>query len=130
MSDSNEITKRSKEDLEATEESDKKRNKLDNEESIEIGPSLPSTLQTQDCTSDKRKVTPLIMYNLCGLPNSKIYDKSYMHRDTVSRVRFACKTDFLITASRDGHVKFWKKQDTYIEFVKDFLGHQGTVEPR
>ena len=127
MSDSNETTEEvTGDNLESTEESEKKRIKLaNNEESVEIGPSLPTTLQTRECTSDKRKVTPLVMHNLSWLPSSRIYEKSYMHRDTVCRVRFACKTDFLITASKDGHVKFWKKRDTYIEFVKDFLAHQG-----
>ena len=129
MSDSNETTKRTKDEAEnkseSSEESDKKRSKVDIDDTTEIGPSIPTTLQTQECTNDKRKVTPLIIQNLYGLPNSKIYEKSYMHRDTVCCVKFALKTDFLITASRDGHVKFWKKQDTYIEFVKDFLAHQG-----
>ena len=36
-------------------------------------------------------------------------------------------TDFLITASIDGHVKFWKKQETGIEFVKHFRAHLGKV---
>ena len=31
------------------------------------------------------------------------------------------RTDFIITASQDGHVKFWKKrEDEGIEFVKHF----------
>ena len=33
------------------------------------------------------------------------------------------RTNFLITASCDGHVKFWKKQDELIEFVKHFRAH-------
>ena len=36
-------------------------------------------------------------------------------------------TDFLITASIDGHVKFWKKQENGIEFVKHFRAHLGKV---
>ena len=36
------------------------------------------------------------------------------------------RTDFLITASQDGHVKFWKKkEDEGIEFVKHFRSHLG-----
>jgi len=31
-----------------------------------------------------------------------------MHRDTVTHVRVT-HTDFIITASQDGHIKFWKK---------------------
>ena len=29
----------------------------------------------------------------------------------------------MITASCDGHVKFWKKQEELIEFVKHFRAH-------
>ena len=35
------------------------------------------------------------------------------------------RTDFLITASCDGHVKFWKKTEDGIEFVKHFRSHLG-----
>ena len=37
------------------------------------------------------------------------------------------RTDFIITASVDGHVKFWKKQEEGIEFVKHFRAHLGIV---
>ena len=33
------------------------------------------------------------------------------------------RTDFLVTASQDGHVKFWKKQEEGVEFVKHFRAH-------
>jgi len=36
-----------------------------------------------------------------------------------------CRTDFIITASCDGHVKFWKKETEGIEFVKHFRSHLG-----
>jgi len=36
---------------------------------------------------------------------------------------FYFRTDFLITASCDGHVKFWKKTEELIEFVKHFRSH-------
>ena len=37
-----------------------------------------------------------------------------------------CRTNFIITASVDGHVKFWKKkEDEGIEFVKHFRSHLG-----
>lgn len=39
---------------------------------------------------------------------------------------FYFRTDFIITASQDGHVKFWKKkEDQGIEFVKHFRSHLG-----
>lgn len=35
------------------------------------------------------------------------------------------RTDFLVTASADGHVKFWKKKEQGVEFVKHFRAHLG-----
>lgn len=37
-------------------------------------------------------------------------------------------TDFIITASCDGNIKFWKKQDEGIEFVKHFRAHLGNIQ--
>lgn len=37
-------------------------------------------------------------------------------------------TDFLITGSVDGHLKFWKKEQQGIEFVKHFRAHVGSVD--
>lgn len=45
-----------------------------------------------------------------------------MHRDQISFV-VCTKSDFVITASCDGHVKFWKKDEVGIEFVKHFRAH-------
>ena len=61
-----------------------------------------------------------------NIPSSERYEKSYMHRDAVTHVAVT-KTDFLITTSEDGHVKFWKKQERGIEFVKHFRAHLGPV---
>lgn len=36
-------------------------------------------------------------------------------------------TDFLITSSVDGVVKFWKKVAVGIEFVKEFKAHAGEI---
>jgi peptidylprolyl isomerase domain and WD repeat-containing protein 1 len=49
-----------------------------------------------------------------------------MHRDIVTQL-IVTKTEFIITASQDGHVKFWKKQPVGIEFVKHFRSHLGPV---
>ncbi|XP_039614615.1 peptidylprolyl isomerase domain and WD repeat-containing protein 1 isoform X2 [Polypterus senegalus] len=57
-----------------------------------------------------------------------MYERSYMHRDVITHI-VCSKTDFIITASQDGHVKFWKKkEDEGIEFVKHFRSHLGVVE--
>lgn len=60
------------------------------------------------------------------LPCALMYEKSYMHRATVTRVAVAA-TGFVLTASADGHVKFWRKQPVGIEFVKHFVAHLGAV---
>lgn len=38
------------------------------------------------------------------------------------------RTDFIITGSCDGHIKFWKKQEEGVEFVKHFRAHLGNVQ--
>merc|ERR1711884_615899 len=45
------------------------------------------------------------------LPDSPHYERSFMHRDTITALEFAKPTNFLISGSSDGHVKFWKKKD-------------------
>eukprot|EP00053_Salpingoeca_punica_P011903 m.106158 g.106158 ORF g.106158 m.106158 type:complete len:628 (+) comp15809_c0_seq2:41-1924(+) len=62
-----------------------------------------------------------------NLPSAEQYECSFMHRDTVTHVVVA-KTDFIITASADGHIKFWKKNETGVEFVKHFKSHLGSIE--
>ena len=49
-----------------------------------------------------------------------------MHRDIVTRI-VVTATDFVITASADGHIKFWKKMVEGIDFVKHFKAHLGAV---
>lgn len=58
-----------------------------------------------------------------------MYELSYMHRDLVSHV-VVTKTDYVITGSVDGHIKFWKKQPESIEFVKHFRAHLGKETSR
>lgn len=51
-----------------------------------------------------------------------------MHRDVVTHAVVAADVDFLITGSADGHIKFWKKRATGIEFAKHFRAHLGPVK--
>ncbi|CDS01634.1 hypothetical protein [Sporisorium scitamineum] len=46
---------------------------------------------------------------LSNLPSADRYFKSLMHRDTVNSVTVAPRSNFVITTSVDGWVKFWKK---------------------
>lgn len=61
------------------------------------------------------------------LPSCEAYERSYMHRDIVSHVQVT-ETQFLITVSVDGFIKFWKKNGTGIDFAKSFEAHSGPVE--
>lgn len=75
----------------------------------------------------KRRVLPHEKIYLQALPASDRYSKSLMHRDNVSFVTMTPFTDFFITSSVDGVVKFWKKQAVGIEFVKMFKAHMGEI---
>ena len=57
------------------------------------------------------------------LPKCKKYEKSYMHRDVVTHVAVSKFSDFVITGSNDGVIKFWKKIVGDIEFVKLYQAH-------
>ncbi len=50
-----------------------------------------------------------------------------MHKDQLSFVTVTPLTDFLITSSVDGVVKFWKKVAVGVEFVKEFRAHIGEI---
>jgi peptidylprolyl isomerase domain and WD repeat-containing protein 1 len=73
------------------------------------------------------KVLPHEKTYLDQLPSSSRYMKSFMHRDPLAYVTVTPSTDFVITTSVDGVVKFWKKQAVGIEFVKQYRGHLGPV---
>ncbi|KAL2899500.1 Peptidyl-prolyl cis-trans isomerase CYP71 [Bienertia sinuspersici] len=86
---------------------------------------------------------------LDSLPCANMYEKSYMHRDVITHVAVSL-ADFFITGSYDvswrlgakeggevtlagsstdsGHLKFWKKKPTGIEFAKHFRSHLGPIE--
>lgn len=60
------------------------------------------------------------------LPCADMYERSYMHRELVTHL-VVTETQFLVTASRDGVVKFWKKDRGDIEFAKQFKAHLGPI---
>ncbi|NWR43221.1 PPWD1 protein, partial [Regulus satrapa] len=91
----------------------------DEEDERWVGPLPGEAAQVK-----KRRVLEFEHVYLENLPSASMYERSYMHRDVITHV--ACtKTDFIITASHDGHVKFWKKIEEGIEFVKHFRSHLG-----
>ncbi|XP_015781603.1 peptidylprolyl isomerase domain and WD repeat-containing protein 1-like [Tetranychus urticae] len=74
--------------------------------------------------SDSKSLQKLLLDNL---PDSENYERSFMHLDTITHVIVTRSTDFLITASSDGVIKFWKKVPEHIEFVKHYKAHRGPI---
>ncbi|XP_072379062.1 peptidylprolyl isomerase domain and WD repeat-containing protein 1 [Diabrotica undecimpunctata] len=93
----------------------------ESDEDVAIGPALPEAEKPK-----KRKVLPHEQLYLDSLPSAESYERSYMHRDVITHIVVTC-TDFIITASCDGHIKFWKKMENGIEFVKHFRSHLGPI---
>jgi peptidylprolyl isomerase domain and WD repeat-containing protein 1 len=90
-----------------------------------MGPQLPSV----EAPKKKRRILKHEKLYVSALPKSQQYSKSLMHRDALSFVTLTPLTDFLLTSSIDGFVKFWKKAaagETF-EFVKEFRAHQGEI---
>ena len=50
-----------------------------------------------------------------------------MHKEQLSFITTTPVTDFLITTSTDGVVKFWKKVSAGVEFVKEYKVHDGEI---
>ncbi|KAJ5353468.1 hypothetical protein N7541_006032 [Penicillium brevicompactum] len=95
----------------------------DDESDDDFGPALPSEVAPQK----KRRKLPFEKVFVNALPVSAKYSKSLMHKDQLSFVTVAPFTDFVITSSVDGFVKFWKKMAEGIEFVKEFRAHPGEI---
>ncbi len=89
----------------------------------DIGPALPSSVPKK-----KRRKLPYEKLYISSLPTSPRYSKSLMHKDQLAFVTLTPFTDFLITSSVDGVVKFWKKVALGIEFVKEFRAHLGEIK--
>ena len=97
---------------------------VEEDEDVMVGPEM---LGPEVPKAKKRKILQFEEQYLQALPLTNMYEKSYMHRDTVTHVAVAEATDFLITASVDGHIKFWKKGPKEVEFAKQFKAHVGPI---
>jgi peptidylprolyl isomerase domain and WD repeat-containing protein 1 len=89
----------------------------------DMGPQLPSEVRKK-----KRRKLPYEKLFISALPKSPRYSKSLMHKEQLAFLTMTPFTDFLITSSVDGVVKFWKKGGEGIEFVKEFRAHNGEVK--
>lgn len=74
----------------------------------------------------KRPKLSVSLY-LDHLPSCKLYEKSYMHKDTILWVVCSPVTGFIATAGADGFIKFWKKLFVGIEFAKSFRAHLSPI---
>lgn len=90
----------------------------------DMGPQLPSA----EAPKKKRRKLPYEKLYISALPTSARYSKSLMHKEQLTFVTVTPLTDFLITSSEDGVVKFWKKGGEGIEFVKEFKAHNGEIK--
>lgn len=88
----------------------------------DFGPALPSSAPKK-----KKRKLPYERLYIAALPTASRYVKSLMHREQLCFSTFTPFTDFLITSSIDGVVKFWKKDFGGVEFVKEFRAHNGEI---
>lgn len=118
----------------------KEEEKNDDSDDELIGPEIPSTssgaeesekLSEKTSGEPKKKRKKVLEFEdtyLREIPKAQAYEKSFMHRDVITHV-CATKTDFILTASSDGNVKFWKKlHKEGIEFVKHFRTFLGSIQ--
>lgn len=109
----------------------------------EVGPAIPAGFEPhlgekrvaddstradvqKQVSRKKQKMLEFEALYLGRIPSAELYETSYMHRDDLTLL-VVTKTDFIITASKDGILKFWKKLNKGIEFVKVFKAHVGPV---
>ncbi|KAF1987725.1 peptidyl-prolyl cis-trans isomerase-like protein [Aulographum hederae CBS 113979] len=109
--------KRSRDEMEATEPAD-------TSSEDDFGPAAPSAAAPKK----KRRKLPYEKLYIAALPASTRYSKSLMHREQLCFTIFTPYTEFLITCSIDGVVKFWKIISGGTEFVKEFRAHTGEIK--
>ncbi|KAI9193340.1 uncharacterized protein BJ171DRAFT_528938 [Polychytrium aggregatum] len=95
----------------------------DDNDNDDVGPMPVSSSEPKK----RHKVLEHEQLFLENLPCKDMYEKSLMHRDIVNFVEVSSQTDFIITTSIDGHVKFWKKTEKGIEFVKHYRAHLSAI---
>lgn len=88
-----------------------------------MGPQLLSA----EAPKKKKRKLPYEKLYISALPKSTRYSKSLMHKEQLLFSTVAPITDFVITSSLDGAVKFWKKMGEGIEFVKEYKAHSGEI---
>ena len=68
--------------------------------------------------------------SLQEIPSSQHYQVSYLHRSIITQIAVSSKHDYILSASEDGIVKFWKRTPSSqkcLEFIKSYLAHVGPI---
>ncbi|RWS16230.1 peptidylprolyl isomerase domain and WD repeat-containing protein 1-like protein [Dinothrombium tinctorium] len=89
--------------------------------------SCEHVVEESEAGNKRAKIVQFEHLYVNNLPSSEAYERSFMHRDVITHLAMSPKTDFLITASADGSIKFWKKAVFGIEFVKHFRTHISSI---
>ncbi|TKA54510.1 hypothetical protein B0A53_03203 [Rhodotorula sp. CCFEE 5036] len=92
----------------------------------DVGPMpMPAGADGPTAAKRRRTLKHEKLY-LDHLPAADRYNRSLMHRDTLVHVAVT-KTNFVLTASVDGILKFWKKRPVGVEFVKLYRTHLSPI---
>lgn len=106
----------------------KRKEAIEDKEGINIDRQKRAKKEKDNGNENGNLKTSLASHSfLDALPNASRYFRSLMHRDVLTFLLLTPHTDFLLTASSDGHVKFWKKQEEGIEFVKNYRAHLAPI---
>ncbi|KXT11954.1 hypothetical protein AC579_1016 [Pseudocercospora musae] len=116
-------TKRSHDEVEVKIQTQKHDDDDSDSSDDDLGPALPSA----EAPKKKRRKLAYEKQYVAALPSATRYSKSLMHKDQLVYCTLTPHTDFLITCSVDGYVKFWKKTTGGIEFVKEYRAHEGEI---
>ncbi|GAA6019190.1 hypothetical protein JCM8202_000928 [Rhodotorula sphaerocarpa] len=92
----------------------------------DVGPMPLPADEGAAIAAKKRKTLKHEKLYLDHLPAADRYNRSLMHRDTLAHVAVT-RTNFVLTASIDGILKFWKKRPVGVEFVKLYRTHLSPI---
>ena len=97
----------------------------------ELGPQPVKPSHAVDSSDDELGPQPVKQRRLdegsLDLTMAELYERSFQHKAPVTLVATSGATEFLISASSDGIVKFWKKLFEGVEFVKAVKTHDGEI---
>ena len=100
---------------------EKRRHESDSDSSSDFGPAPAAAAQKKRLKKDIRNKKVLLE----ALPDKELYERSYMHKDTLTQVEVVQDCQFIITCSVDGTLKFWRKAPQGILAVRTFRPHMG-----